>query len=109
MKKPFPFASTLIALVSAAYFLIPLYATFQFSLQMVRGEWSLAAYRAVFASDTFIATITYSVVASLVASGKLNSSLFGPCAADLEGFYVVFRTFCDSFVIAPLDQPAEQM
>ena len=67
MKKPFPFASALIALVSAAYFLIPLYATFQFSLQMVRGEWSLAAYRAVFASDTFIATITYSVVASLVA------------------------------------------
>ena len=67
MKKPFPFVSALIALVSAAYFLIPLYATFQFSLQMVRGEWSLAAYRAVFASDTFIATITYSMVASLVA------------------------------------------
>lgn len=67
MKKPFPFVSVLIALVSASYFLIPLYATFQFSLQMVRGEWSLAAYRAVFASDTFVATITYSVVASLVA------------------------------------------
>jgi len=67
MKKPFPLVSALIALVCAAYFLIPLYATFQFSLQMVRGEWSLAAYRAVFASDTFIATITYSVVASLVA------------------------------------------
>lgn len=67
MRKPFPFASALIALVAASYFLIPLYATFQFSLQMLRGEWSFAAYRAVFASDVFVRTITYSVTASLAA------------------------------------------
>lgn len=67
MKKSFPFGSVLIALVSAAYFLIPLYATFQFSLQMRRGEWSFAAYSSVFSSDVFLRTITFSVVASLVA------------------------------------------
>lgn len=67
MKKPFPFVSALIAVLSAGYFLIPLYATFQFSLQMVRGEWSLAAYRSVFSSDVFVSTLSYSVVASLSA------------------------------------------
>ena len=67
MKKTFPFAPAIIAIVSALYFLVPLYATFQFSLQMKRGALSLAAYEAVFASDVFIRTLTFSVLASLAA------------------------------------------
>lgn len=67
MKKGFPFASVMIAILAGAYFLIPLYATFQFSLQMVRGEWSLAAYRAVLGSNVFLATLSFSAIASFTA------------------------------------------
>ncbi|WP_210191047.1 ABC transporter permease subunit [Aurantimonas sp. 22II-16-19i] len=67
VKKSFPVFSTLIVVLTASYFLIPLYATFQFSLQMIRGEWSLAAYRSVFSSDIFFATVSFSAVASLAA------------------------------------------
>ncbi|MCM2294165.1 ABC transporter permease [Allorhizobium sp. BGMRC 0089] len=67
MKKQFPFVSALIALIAASYFLVPLYATFQFSLQMIRGKWSFAAYQSVFSNDQFLATLSYSAVVSLMA------------------------------------------
>ncbi|BDA83429.1 spermidine/putrescine ABC transporter permease [Aureimonas sp. SA4125] len=67
MKKTFPIVSTLIVVLTASFFLIPLYATFQFSLQMVRGEWSFASYRSVIQSDVFLATIQFSTIASLAA------------------------------------------
>lgn len=67
MKKQFPFVSTLIALVAASYFLVPLYATFQFSLQMVRGKWSFAAYESVFSSDRFLSSLGFSAFVSLLA------------------------------------------
>ncbi len=66
MKK-FPVASTLIALFCAAYFLVPLYATFQFSLKMLRGQWSFEAYRVVFGDQRFLATVSYSAAASVAA------------------------------------------
>nr|WP_247749151.1 MULTISPECIES: ABC transporter permease subunit [unclassified Rhizobium] len=47
--------------------MIPLYATFQFSLQMLRGQWSFAAYRSVFSSEKFLATLGFSATASLLA------------------------------------------
>ena len=67
MKKTFPFASTLIVLIAASYFLVPLYATFHFSLKMTRNEFGFAAFRSVFNSPDFIATIRYSTIASLIA------------------------------------------
>lgn len=67
MNKRFPFISTLIVIIAASYFLIPLYATFQFSLQMLRGQWSFAAYRSVFSSEKFLSTLSFSATASLVA------------------------------------------
>ncbi|MCB8837560.1 ABC transporter permease subunit [Aurantimonas sp. VKM B-3413] len=67
MKKSFPLLSTLIVALTASYFLIPLYATFQFSLQMIRGTWSFEAYRSVFNSEVFFATVSFSAVASLAA------------------------------------------
>jgi putative spermidine/putrescine transport system permease protein len=67
VKKSFPIVSTLIVALTASYFLIPLYATFQFSLQMLRGQWSLESYRSVFSSDIFLATVRFSTLASLAA------------------------------------------
>ena len=47
MKKPFPIVPTIIALIAASYFIIPLIATFYFSLKMTRGTLSFAAYASV--------------------------------------------------------------
>ncbi|MBI1416017.1 MAG: ABC transporter permease subunit [Limimaricola sp.] len=67
MTRRFPILPTLIVLAGAAYFLVPLYAAFQFSLQMKRGELSFEAYRSVFESSTFLSTLTFSTVASAAA------------------------------------------
>ncbi|WP_375452516.1 ABC transporter permease [uncultured Devosia sp.] len=67
MKRQFPYVSTLIVIASAAYFLVPLYAAFQFSLQMRRGETSLDAYASVFSSPVFLNTLTFSAITSFAA------------------------------------------
>ena len=62
-----PILSWLIAFLAAAYFLVPLYATFDFSLRMVRGELTFEAYRSVLSSDVFLSALAFSTVASLTA------------------------------------------
>ena len=53
--------------VGAAYFLIPLIATFEFSLRMRRGEYSFEAYRVVFGDPNFQASFTYSALIAVAA------------------------------------------
>jgi putative spermidine/putrescine transport system permease protein len=67
MRKPFPIVPTIIALIAASYFIIPLIATFYFSLKMTRGTLSFAAYASVFQSEEFLKTLGYSTLASLAA------------------------------------------
>ena len=52
-------------LFGAIYFLAPLFATFEFSLRLKRGEYSFEAYRLVFASGNFQASFLYSTVLAL--------------------------------------------
>jgi putative spermidine/putrescine transport system permease protein len=52
--------------IGASYFLIPLIATFEFSLRMRRGEYSLDAYRVVFADPQFQQTFGYSMLMAVV-------------------------------------------
>jgi putative spermidine/putrescine transport system permease protein len=47
------------------YFIVPLIATFEFSLRMRRGEYSFDAYRVVLADPRFQATFGYSTVLAL--------------------------------------------
>jgi putative spermidine/putrescine transport system permease protein len=51
--------------LGAAYFLIPLIATFEFSLRMRRGTYSWDAYLVVFADPRFQATFGYSLLIGL--------------------------------------------
>jgi putative spermidine/putrescine transport system permease protein len=67
MMKRFPVAAVLTVLFGASFFIVPLIATFYFSLKMTRGELGFAAYASVFNSADFLATITYSTIASLIA------------------------------------------
>ncbi len=66
MKQPSRLGAWIAMVVGASYFLIPLLATFEFSLRMRRGEYSLDAYRVVFADPQFQATFGYSIVMALV-------------------------------------------
>lgn len=51
--------------IGAAYFILPLIATFEFSLRMRRGEYSFDAYASVFSDPRFHASFGYSIVIGL--------------------------------------------
>jgi putative spermidine/putrescine transport system permease protein len=53
--------------VGALYFMVPLIATFIFSLRMRRDELSFDAYASVFADGRFQSTLTYSLVIGVLA------------------------------------------
>ena len=48
----------LVFALGAAYFIVPLIATFEFSLRMRRGEYSFDAYASVFADPRFHAIVS---------------------------------------------------
>jgi putative spermidine/putrescine transport system permease protein len=53
-------------LLGAIYFIVPLIATFEFSLRKRRGEYSFDAYRWVFDDNRFIESFSYSTGVALV-------------------------------------------
>ncbi|MCB9994445.1 MAG: ABC transporter permease [Hyphomicrobiaceae bacterium] len=59
------FWSWITFLLGAAYFLLPLIATFEFSLRMRRGAYTWDAYAVVFADPNFQATFGYSALIGL--------------------------------------------
>lgn len=59
--------SALTAIAAALFFLIPLAATFNFSLRMEREQLSFAAYGSVLQSDTFVSALGFSALASALA------------------------------------------
>ena len=63
----------LAVVAGALYFVVPLIATFEFSLRLRRGEYSFEAYRIVLADPQFQATFGYSTVLALatIAVGVL--------------------------------------
>ncbi|MDO5604764.1 MAG: ABC transporter permease subunit [Paracoccus sp. (in: a-proteobacteria)] len=66
MKRPVVLPA-IIALIAAAFFVLPLIATFHFSLKMKRGELSFEAYRSVLSSDVFVSALGFSALASFAA------------------------------------------
>lgn len=57
---------SVIFVLGAAYFIVPLLATFIFSLRMRRNEYSFDAYASVFSDPRFFASFGYSVVIGIV-------------------------------------------
>ena len=52
--------------IGASYFIVPLIATFEFSLRMRRGEYSFDAYRSVFADVQFRESFSYSIMMAVL-------------------------------------------
>jgi putative spermidine/putrescine transport system permease protein len=65
--KPSRLWAWLVFALGAAYFLVPLIATFEFSLRMRRDRYTFDAYASVFSDPRFQATFGYSVVIGILA------------------------------------------
>ena len=91
--------------IGAAYFLIPLIGTFEFSLRMRRGEYSLDAYRAVLADPNFQATFAYSTVVGL-ATILVGVLLVVPTAYWVQLRLPRLRPLVEFVTLLPLVIPA---
>lgn len=54
------------AMIGLLYFFVPLYGTLEFSLRMVRGQYSLQAYQIVLADPTFLESFRYSATMGII-------------------------------------------
>ena len=85
MNRRFRIGPVIVTVAAILYFFVPLYAAFQFSLQMKRGELSLAAYGSVFQDGVFVNALTFSILASAAAI------LFGALLVVPTAYWVRLR------------------
>ena len=95
----------LAVIVGALYFVVPLIATFEFSLRLRRGEYSFEAYRIVLADPQFQATFTYSTVLAL-ATIVVGVLLVVPTAYWIQLRLPRLRPIVEFITLLPLVIPA---
>ncbi len=91
--------------VGASYFLVPLIATFEFSLRMRRGVYSLDAYREVFGDPLFQHAFGYSLVMALLTI-VLGLLLVVPTAYWVHLKAPKLRALVEFITLLPLVVPA---
>jgi putative spermidine/putrescine transport system permease protein len=91
--------------LGALYFLVPLIATFEFSLRMRRGEYSFDAYRVVFADPRFQATFGYSTLLAF-ATIVVGVLLVVPTAYWIQLRLPKLRPVVEFITLLPLVIPA---
>ncbi len=95
----------LILLLAATYFIVPLLATFEFSLRLLRGQYSFEAYRVVFADPQFQRTFLYSVALAL-ATIVIGTMLVVPTAYLVRLRLPRLRSWVEFVTLLPLVVPA---
>ncbi|MQT11168.1 ABC transporter permease [Segnochrobactrum spirostomi] len=91
--------------VGTIYFLVPLIATFEFSLRMKRGEYSFEAYRVVLTDPNFQASFSYSAALAL-ATIVVSTLLVVPTAYWIRLKLPKLRPFVEFVTLLPLVIPA---
>jgi putative spermidine/putrescine transport system permease protein len=91
--------------VGALYFIVPLVGTFEFSLRMRRGEYSLDAYRSVFADTAFQNSFLYSTILAL-ATIVVGVLLVVPMAYWVQLRLRRLRPLIEFITLLPLVIPA---
>jgi putative spermidine/putrescine transport system permease protein len=91
--------------IGAIYFLLPLIATFEFSLRMRRGEYSFDAYRSVFADNQFRDTFSYSILMAVLTI-VIGMLLIVPTAYWVRLRLPQMRPFVEFVTLLPLVIPA---
>lgn len=103
--KPSRLQSWIVMGLASLYFLVPLIATFEFSLRLKRGEYSFEAYRIVFADTRFQEAFLFS--ASLaVATIVLLTLLVVPTAYWIRLKLPGLRPLVEFVTLLPLVIPA---
>lgn len=95
----------LVFMAGALYFLVPLIATFEFSLRMRRGVYSFDAYMSVFTDPRFQATFGYSVVVGLFTI-VLGVLVVVPAVYFVQLRLKWLRPFMEFMTLLPLIIPA---
>lgn len=91
--------------IGGLYFLVPLIATFEFSLRMRRGEYSLDAYRVVLGDPAFQATFGYSALIALLTI-VVGVLLVVPTAYWIRLRLPALRPLVEFITLLPLVIPA---
>lgn len=91
--------------LGAVYFILPLIATFEFSLKKRRGEYSFDAYTAVFADNRFIESFSYSAAAA-VATIIVGVLLVVPTSYVIRLRLPWLRPIVEFITLMPLVIPA---
>ncbi|RFC63419.1 ABC transporter permease [Fulvimarina endophytica] len=94
----------IVVVLAILYFLLPLVATFEFSLSMLRGVWSFEAYKSVFSDTRFRETFTFSVIAALVTI-IVGSLLIVPTAYWVRLKFPKLRPLVEFITLLPLVIP----
>ncbi|WP_370675744.1 ABC transporter permease [Pleomorphomonas sp. PLEO] len=92
-------------LIGTLYFLVPLAATFEFSLRKVRGVYSFEAYRVVLADPHFQASFSFSVALAIVTI-IFGMAIIVPMAYFVELRLRKLRPFIEFVTLLPLVVPA---
>jgi len=90
--------------IGAVYFLVPLIATFEFSLRMKRGEYSFEAYRVILGDPRFQASFGYSALIA-VATIVLGVLLVVPTAYWVQYKLRALRPIVEFITLMPLVIP----
>ena len=98
------FGPWIMVIVGALYFVLPLVATFNFSLSMLRGIWSFEAYRVVFDDPRFRQTFVFSIVCAL-ATIALGALLIVPTAYWVRLKFPRLRPLVEFITLLPLVIP----
>ncbi len=99
------FGHWLAIVIGTLYFLVPLVATFEFSLRKLRGVYSFEAYRIVLADPQFQASFTFSVGLAVVTI-VFGMALIVPMAYFVELRLRKLRPFIEFVTLLPLVVPA---
>ena len=91
--------------LGAVYFLLPLVATFEFSLRMKRGTYSFEAYRVVLADPNFQASFLYSTVIAVLTI-LVGIALVVPTAYLVQLKLPRLRPLVEFMTLLPLVIPA---
>ena len=97
--------SWFVVAISAFYFIMPLVATFEFSMRMRRGEYSFDAYRSVLSDQQFASTFGYSVGMALITI-VMNSLLIVPTAYWVRLRMPQLRPVIEFVTLLPLVIPS---
>jgi putative spermidine/putrescine transport system permease protein len=92
-------------LCGATYFLLPLIATFEFSLRLKRGEYSFEAYRIVLSDPAFQSAFVYSLVLAAVTI-VIGILLVVPTAYWVQLRLPRLRPIVEFITLLPLVIPA---